>query len=384
MTGCLSESFIHKPKWFKSQSLELSGHTSGYGNLRTDGTADFGLVLKNFSKADLFQIELDDLMSTSIDSINVFGMSLDLPSNVALPDQRERYILSIRLNKPQYRVSFEEGQNTSVILLHGQFPFTKVIDGFRNDVSLLQLAGDFNILSYTEAQGPLAVSGQGLQKDLVAGQNLLTETHSVSAPQQIPASYNFVAVSLLKSSMAQGYFPTDIKVIPARRSADIKIERQSPALFTGLFHNDFASNSSQGLNKFKMSLQLHNSLNQNTKLLDFVEDLNYAQGSLSYTAPQPSSSPLPSLSTLAIGTSIKIYKTKPLGLAQSPELVFSTYELGSWTGFIDLSGFESVRDPQAQYRLELNLHASTLHNNAQNEHELYEFTELVTRNALTL
>lgn len=377
LTGCLNDGSVkisHKPN-FKNQTVEVRGTTTGYGNLRTDGVADFGLVLKSFNKQDLFQIELDDLMSTSIDRINVFGQNLDIPSNVALPDQRERYIFSIRLNKPNYRIFFEPNRDTSVIILHGQFPFSDVIDGFRNGTSLLQLAGLFNILSYTEYPGTTSNGSLFVEKNLNVGQNLLRETQSVSAPTSTPRDYNFVAVSLLPTSGGNGFYPTDIKVVPQNRTSNIKIERQQPAMLTGLFHSSFADPSSTQIQKHKMTLQLHSPIKSTSSLLGFVENLNYSNGTLSFTAPS-----LAGHSASEMGVTARVFDVS----GPSPVLVYDAHQIGMWSNSIDLSGFDSIRQSRNRYRIELSLHASTSNQAITNLDELFNNTEFVTRNAIAL
>lgn len=356
----------------KSSSVELRGSTTGYGTLREDGRADFGLVLKSFNRQDLFQIELDDLMSTSTDRISVFGYNLDLPSNVALPDQRERYIFSIRLNKPQYRIYFEPGKETSAIILHGQFPFSDVIDGFRNGTSLLQLAGLFNILSYTEHVGAAFDTPQVIQQNLSVGQNPLTETQTVSAPQSVPRDFSFVAVSLLKSSHGQNYFPTDIKVVAPHRSAQIKVERQRSALFTGLFHSSFADSDAKGLSRYKMSLQFSADAASVQAPLGFVENLAYQNAQLSFQSPA-----LPA-GLYDIGTSVQVFDS------QTGEQVFTAYELGTWNQSIDMSDFESLRQAGKKYRLEVSLHATTSNDIPTSDESLFENTELVSKNAVEI
>ncbi|MCO5113264.1 MAG: hypothetical protein M9899_03715 [Bdellovibrionaceae bacterium] len=371
-TGCFKENSVHTPKAnLKSAQVEIKGSTNGYGNLREDGRADFGLILKNFNKQDLFQIELDDLMSTSTDRLSVFGYNLDLPSNVALPDQRERYIFSIRLNKPHYRLYFEPGQDTSLIILHGQFPFSDVIDGFRNGTSLLQLAGLFNILSYTEYVGTTVDSPQVIFQDLAVGQNRLSETDTIAAPTSVPRDFNFVAVSLLQATAGNKFYPTDIKVINPSRSAQIKVERGRSALFTGLFHSTFAESDTKGLLRYKMSLQFSANTNAHP-LLGFVDQLNYAGGHINYTAPQ-----IPT-GLNAIGASAQVFD------ATTNEVIYTSYQLGPWSGQLDLVALETLRQSGKKYRIEVSLHASSS-NDIPNDHEtLFETTELVTKNAIEI
>lgn len=372
LTGCFKTDTSSLNLKSNSSSIQVKGTTVGYGTLREDGRADFGLVLRSFQKQDLFQIELDDLMSTSTDRISVFGYNLDLPSNVALPDQRERYFLSIRLNKPQYRVDFKPEQDTSMIILHGQFPFSDVIDGFRNGTSLLQLAGLFNILSYSEYQGQTYSAPQVLTQDLTVGQNPLRETQSLTAPNSIPRDYNFVAVSLLQSHQGDSFFPTDIKVIPQGRSAQVKVERGREALFTGLFHSSFADSEAKGLQRYKMSLQLQTLGRTGSSLLGFVEDLKYTGGQMTYLAPSMMAG------MNALGVSAQVFE------AQTGQLVHSLHQLGPWTGHLDMTALESFRQSGKKYRIEVSLHASTSNDIPYDSESLFNSTELVTKNAIEI
>lgn len=388
LTACLKDKGFevnHKPL-FKNSQVELSGTTTGYGVLRTDGVADFGLVLKSFNKTELFQIKLDDLMSESIDRISVFGRSLDIPSNVAIPQQSERYFITIRLNKPTYRVYFEPMKDTSIIILHGQFPFSDVIDGFQNDQSLLELAGLFDILSYSEYPGSVFDTAQTVSQDLDVGQTPLFNKQLVIAPKTIPRDFNFVAVSLLTNLNGMSYFPTDIKVVSQARSANIKVDHIDTPMFSGLFHNTFAEAGSTNPLKYKMSLQFHNKVSENSAHLGFVENLSYQNQTLSYTPPL-----LTAISTgevpTAIGKVIRVFKTHNSNgsILTAEELVFTQVTVGSWGSAQEvLTDFTTLQEPGAKYRIEISLLANTSGQVPTTENELYEMANLVTKNVLML
>lgn len=349
----------------------ISGTTSGYGNLRTDGTADFGLVLKSFSKKNLFNLELNDIMSTQFDTIRVIGSSISLPSNVALPSQKERYIFSIKLDKPEYSLRLNPEDDQKLVLLHGQFPFDDVVSGFRNDQPLLKLADKFDILSYSEYDfSGSPVANKNL--DLVAGAKKHSSSVNLSSPQQFDSSYSYLVISLNESNGF--YLANNITVIPQNRTKSIKTDSQSSVIFSGLVHENFADSESTSLLRYKMSLKISDTNSLSDDLLGFVENMNYNNGTLQYEAPSEGT-----MTNLAIA--YKIYEID----SQNEEVIFyEGYELNAWNNSIDLSTFETNRRSSARYRLEISLFANKKSKNYVDDQDVINNSTHVSRNSIFL
>ena len=79
--------------------FELDGDTSGFGQLKNDGIFDIGLVVQAVPRAQLSTLNLQTLISPEVDHFTVLGQSVDLPSNITIPDQTESYIFPLHCNK---------------------------------------------------------------------------------------------------------------------------------------------------------------------------------------------------------------------------------------------------------------------------------------------
>lgn len=367
----LSELSWRTNKSTTPSSFSISGTTSGYGSLRTDGIADFGLVLKSFSKLDLFQIELNDLMSTEFDEISVVGTKINLPSNVALPEQKERFFLSITLNKPNYKLNYDAGESKNLVLINGQFPFQDVVQGFRNDQPLLKLADKFNILSYSDYDFENLTPSPKMNLNLIAGQKKHGDQITVSSPKNFNSDYSFVIVSLDKNT---NYLPHNLTVLSQNKTQSLKVSSRDAFLFSGLIHDSFADSESKNLSKYKMSFQINQTQQWTSELLGFIENLSYRNDELSLS--------LPSINGFnPHGYFYTIYK---ISSNQTESLVFHDFHLGPWTNKISLSSFEALRAPGEKYRIDLFLLATKNASTPRDFTELIENSEYVSRNSLNL
>lgn len=122
----------------------ITGDTRDYGRLRKDGLVDFSIV---FPTIPLSQIPFFDpswVISPETDTLQVAGRSFELPSNLSLPNQVERYVFDINLNKPQYRVFLKKQGPAQLIAAKGQFPMEQVVDQIRDGQSIFNLINYFN------------------------------------------------------------------------------------------------------------------------------------------------------------------------------------------------------------------------------------------------
>lgn len=354
-------------------NFELYGQTSGYGSLRTDGIADFGLVLKSFKRTDLFQIELNDLMSTKFDSISIIGNKINIPSNVAIPQQRERYILSINLDKPNYKIDFNPNENQSLVLLHGQFPFEDVVKGFRNDQSLFELADKFSFLSYSEYSFDNQQQIPKFNLNLVAGKNIHNQTIQIQAPSNFNSQFTFIAVAA-DSTTDEHYLPNNLAVLKPNEARNFKISSNNSQIFSGLIHQSFADPDSNSLLKFKMSLAFQPAQSWNSQILGFIENLKYNSENLDYDLPSNNG-----LRELGVAfTIVEVDKNK------KEQIIHQDYILGAWEKSLDLSKFQIIRQANYTYRLDLFLSATSGSKTARNFDDLFELAEYVTRNSVSL
>lgn len=363
---------INSARVASATNYELYGNTSGYGVLKTDGIADFGLVLKSFTKEKLFEIELNDLMSTEFDRISIIGNNIEIPSNVALPNQKERYILSITLNKPTYKIQFDQLEDQRVVLLHGQFPFNDVVQGFRNDQPLLKLADKFNVLSFSEYSFDNTNNSSRMNLDLVAGQKKHTQNIQVKAPARFGKEYSYVVVALDQADHV--FLANNLTVLAPNESKNLKITGDDTYIFSGLVHESFSDSESTSMQKHKMSFQMLPAGLARAEILDFIENLKYNNENLTFTLPN-------NLGLIENGLAYNIVEINRSGVET---ILVQDFTTGPWSDSLNLSGFESLRKANHTYRLDLFVGASLQNQMLTSFEDVFESSDLITRNSINL
>jgi hypothetical protein len=89
-------------------------------------------VIPVLSRTDVFNFDINTVISNEVDTITLLGQSVDIPANVSLPEQRETYIFPITLKKPEYRLNFSSIGAKKVMALRGQFQLKPVVDELRS------------------------------------------------------------------------------------------------------------------------------------------------------------------------------------------------------------------------------------------------------------
>lgn len=355
-----------------NSGLTVYGDAFGFGMLKRDGIADFGLVLKSFKRSDLFQIELKDLMSTRFDSISIIGNDILVPSNVALPKQKERYILSINLEKPSYQVQFEKNQDTSLVLIHGQFPFQDVVKGFRNDQPLLKLADRFNILSFSDYVLDVTDDVKTIELNLEAGLEKHSDKITITSPTQFDQDYSFVVVALDKKSDIM--LANNLTILPRNKQKSFKVTGLDTQIFSGLIHESFADSESTSKLKHRMSFQLRSMNLWTNKLLGFIDNIRLISDVIVYN--------LPSSDGLSeYGASISVVEINGSG---DEIKVLNKVFLGSWPASIDLKGLNFQKRSDRNYRVDLTLFAGDMASIPVDSNELFKISDFVTRNSVYL
>ncbi|MEY4616186.1 MAG: hypothetical protein RJB66_1146 [Pseudomonadota bacterium] len=131
----------------KNQRIEVSGTTTGFGTLKSNNIADFGLVINSLTKRDLFSFSLDKIISTDMDTLEIAGQSAEVPSNITFPRQKESYFIPVVIEKERYRIYYGEIGHKKLYALHGKFPFKEVVDQIRQKVPFPNLVNYFHFAS---------------------------------------------------------------------------------------------------------------------------------------------------------------------------------------------------------------------------------------------
>ncbi len=197
-----------RPQTSKAQH-EVKGVTSGLPVQDKDGYVDFGLVMPAFSKMDLLAFDMNAVISPQSDRISAMGQDIDVPSNVSLPRQSEKYsFFTITLDKPSYRIYFGNEGVSRVFAARGRFPFKSTVDALRGGAEFYELINNFAING--GAIRDIDVRTGSTRLDMPTRELNFTEKKEVTAPS-FRSDEIFVAVGIASQS---GYLiPTDVKRI---------------------------------------------------------------------------------------------------------------------------------------------------------------------------
>ncbi len=200
----------------KTITHEISGTTTGINIKNMDGMVDFALVIPGMDQQEIINFNLGKVISPVNDSIKVVSYTVDLPSNLSLPQQTEKYFVSINLNKPEFRAYVEGDGVYNMYALYGKFPLNEMVKGFQNDQSLIELVEYIEFLSGGLKTVPVKGNVSGLS--LSANDWPFTESYSVKAPA-LPIGKSLISFSLLKEN--NYFYPTDIKKIASGKTLEL-------------------------------------------------------------------------------------------------------------------------------------------------------------------
>jgi hypothetical protein len=211
--------------------LELKGKTTGFGTLQQDGIADVGMVFPALQRSELSRLQISSLISPEMDSITVLGRTVELPSNLTLPQQTESYIFPITLDKPSYRMYFQNSGTQKVTAAHAQFPFREVVDSARSGAS------PFDLLKYITFKGAsvrdVRISSSTQSADLTVDSISFGSTIPFTAPNFSASNQRLLAIALMSTGGV--LIPTDIKSVDPRQSLNLTSSgRSSQALVVSM------------------------------------------------------------------------------------------------------------------------------------------------------
>jgi hypothetical protein len=194
-----------------------------------DGYIDFGLVMPAFSKLDLLSFNINAVISPSVDRITVMGQKLDVPANISLPEQTEKYgFFSLTLEKAAYRIYAAQQGVKRVFAARGRFPFKSVVDDMRAGKEFYELINDFRI----NGGGIRDIDVRGETKlDVPTRELNFTDKVEVAAPT-FRADEIFMTVGLANQSGLM--VPTDVKRIEQGKSLKVNALPGSDQMVLGV------------------------------------------------------------------------------------------------------------------------------------------------------
>ena len=202
----------------------VSGEISGFSVRNNDNVFNFALALPVLTKEQILNFNLDMFLSPENETISALGQSIEVPSNLSIPQQRERYIFSIRFNKPNYRLPWDQPTRMQAIgALEGQFPFKEVIDKVRGGSPIFSLINDFTFNSFTvqEVRGPF--------ENIRVGQTQHTHIMRLNGLTADNSPFMTLAIAL-DSTDDMFYFPIDLKLLSLADSDPLRVTLNSQAM----------------------------------------------------------------------------------------------------------------------------------------------------------
>lgn len=195
-------------------SLTLKGKATGFGNLKSNGTLDVGLVFQSVNRSDLSALDLTRLISPDVDHQKAYGFDIAIPANLSIPSQSESIFLfvPVSLDKPDFRTAILAGmQPTSTIAAVGaQFDFKKMIGDLKDGKSFFDLINGLRFRSYSvrAVQTPAALAGVTQALDIPTNEIPIASGPALQVGA-LPAGYAVVATAL--TDHAGAFVVTDVK-----------------------------------------------------------------------------------------------------------------------------------------------------------------------------
>ncbi len=224
------------------QELELSGDTNGFKVTNMDGQADFGMVISALSIQDLFNLDINKIISPKIDTISALGQKINLPSNVTLPKQKENYILPVNLDKAKYRIYFKTAGPKKMYIGNGQFPFKKVIDQVNAGKQFYELINDFNFLggSLYDAN----VVGLTNTLNMTVGAMPFSQSITMKAPTFTEQEY--VLSAAVNSITDDLMYPSDLKNLVSNQNQALKVPAAAKPMLVTILQNKAEAQAAGG------------------------------------------------------------------------------------------------------------------------------------------
>lgn len=190
---------------------EVRGNTQGLPVADKDGWLDFGLVIPALTRIDLLAFDMSTVISPQKDRVSALGQDMDVPANISLPRQSEKYgIFTITLDKPAFRIYYGTTGVNRVFAARGRLPFKSTVDSLRGGKEFYEMINTFKING--GAIRDIDVKSGQTKLDMPTTELNFTESKSLQAPT-FRADETFLAVGLADQSGF--YIPTDVKQLAA-------------------------------------------------------------------------------------------------------------------------------------------------------------------------
>jgi hypothetical protein len=195
---------------------EIKGTTSNVVVKNNDGLVDFSLIIPGMNYEQIINFDLGRVISPANDTLKISSYTVELPSNLSLPPQTEKYFISIKLDKPEFRAYVENTGTFDMYALNGKFPLKEMVKGFQDDKSIFELVEFFDFLGGGIQAVPVTGDVSGL--NIPVNQFAFTESYSVKAPTYAKDKV-MISFSLFKEN--DQFFPADMKKVISTKTQSL-------------------------------------------------------------------------------------------------------------------------------------------------------------------
>jgi hypothetical protein len=369
--------------------LQVSGVTSGYGEIKKDGFVDFALVMPGMRERDLISFDISSVVSPETDVISIFGREVALPSNLALPKQTENYFLPITIEKPKFRTIVRQPGDYKFVATRGRFPLSKVVDDAQDRKSVFEMIKHFEFIGGGEID--LSVKGDVIDQKMDVSRIAYDRRLTVKGSK---VTGNLVQVAVALTDRSGVLLPTDIKRVapggeqtlkaaagtgPARVLSLLRennlIQVHEPDLIGELYGQQ---NTDKQLNQMSLVLQTAEELVAEPQFLDLVAEPKADAHAVAAVAPRAVPG-VRATGTMAILSEIEIVDKGQYKIEVRTR-IWEVFKDGAWVDQINLPEVKFEPKPNRKYRWEMLFLGSA---RAGGGGELEQLTH-VSRNAVDL
>lgn len=265
------------------QYAEIHGDVSQLPVVNGDKLVDFALVLPALSKSDLFDLNVDQIISPYNDILTTAGRKNPIFSNISLPKQKETYIIGVTLNKPIYRVKVPTLGSKKILAARGRFVFDTVASELKNGKQFYELINDFSFLGggFREA----TVLGEITNLD-IPGNEIAFNTSITVKPTRTHADE--LLLLLATSEISNSMITTDIKRQMNNQPMNLQSIKGKPTTIISVLkrQSEFMSQT-PGSDRMSASFLTYTPTDYSQKLLPLISNPSITQ-STHYTINLPS------------------------------------------------------------------------------------------------
>lgn len=334
------------------QKAKISGVVTGLPVADGDKNIDFGLIMASLTKADLFNFDISKIISPYGDTLSAMGQEFEVPSNVSIPKQKERYIINITLDKPVYTFLTSSLGTKHLFAAAGRFVFKPVVDELRDGTPFYELINYFNLTGGSLRE--ITAAGPQTTLNFPAQELTFTKKVSVRSPK---INGDELFLSLTANEVSGQLVPTGVRKMNSDETAELATVENTPLFLINAIkrQSEFLATTSGG-DRITASI-LPFKTNLDSQLLPLISDPSIAIKD-GYFITTPAVKASAQMTRLALTGAVSDVYTETVGDKVISTLVKRWEVLGTdWPNQIALPNWPLAQQNEAptKHRFEINL-----------------------------